>query len=131
MLAIIICLNYNSYNKMERVPQLKDIVIISHPEQESSSYIISEITPNMILLINPIDSNITGALIIKDDHWKVAGTDIDYQIEIMEPILLTHVRNVDMNVLLQLDDKSLHSACQLNKYTQSLCNDNIFWHLKI
>ena len=49
----------------------------------------------------------------------------------MASVIFTHVRNIDMNILLQLDDESLHSVCQVDKYTQSLCNDNVFWHLKI
>ena len=49
----------------------------------------------------------------------------------MASVIFTHVRNVDMNILAQLDDKSLQSVCQVDKYTQSLCNDNVFWHLKI
>src|SRR3990172_8316661 len=49
----------------------------------------------------------------------------------MASVIFTHVRNIDMNILLQLDDESLQSICQLNKYTRSLCDDNIFWALKI
>ena len=49
----------------------------------------------------------------------------------MVSVIFTHVRNVDMNILLQLDDESLHSVCQVDKYTKSLCSDNVFWHLKL
>ena len=49
----------------------------------------------------------------------------------MASVIFTHVRNIDMNILLQLDDESLQSVCRINKYTQSLCKDNVFWHLKI
>ena len=49
----------------------------------------------------------------------------------MTSVIFTHVRNVDMNILLQLDDELLQSVCRIDKYTQSLCNDNTLWHLKL
>lgn len=46
-------------------------------------------------------------------------------------ILLTYIKNIDTNTLLQIDnDDILMKTCALNKYTQSLCN-NYFWELKI
>lgn len=46
-------------------------------------------------------------------------------------ILLTYIKNIDTNTLLQIDDDDiLMKTCALNKYTQSLCN-NYFWELKI
>ena len=43
------------------------------------------------------------------------------------PILFTNIPEVDINILLQLPDDSLESACTINKYAASLCDEN-FWH---
>ncbi len=46
-------------------------------------------------------------------------------------ILLTYKKDVDRNILLQInDDDILIKTCILNKYTQFLC-DNYFWESKI
>ena len=46
-------------------------------------------------------------------------------------ILLTYIKDIDTNVLLQInDDTTLTAVSLLNKYTQSICN-NHFWELKI
>src|SRR3970040_431088 len=42
-------------------------------------------------------------------------------------ILFTNIPEIDTQILLHLPDDSLESACTINKYVASLCNEN-FWH---
>ena len=42
-------------------------------------------------------------------------------------ITFTNVPEIDTQILLHLPDDSLESACTINKYAASLCDDN-FWH---
>src|SRR3970282_310058 len=42
-------------------------------------------------------------------------------------ILFTNIPEIDTQILLSLPDDSLESACTINKYAASLCDDN-FWH---
>lgn len=37
------------------------------------------------------------------------------------------IRELDQEILLNLDDKSLARACQIDKWTQSLCANPLFW----
>src|SRR3990172_12252206 len=42
-------------------------------------------------------------------------------------ILFTNIPEIDTQILLALPDDSLESACTINKYATSLCDEN-FWH---
>ena len=42
-------------------------------------------------------------------------------------ILFTNIPEIDTQILLSLPDDSLESACTINKYAASLCDEN-FWH---
>lgn len=68
---------------------------------------------------------------MENGYWKVFGSDANYNIRIIEPILLTGVSDPDMHILAQLDDKILGAVCRVNKYTASLCQNDAFWALKI
>ena len=40
---------------------------------------------------------------------------------------ITGIKDLDFKILMLLEDKELGNVCQANKYTYSLCKDNIFW----
>lgn len=40
---------------------------------------------------------------------------------------LTGDKNLDMMILMQLNDNELGKVCQVNKYVNSLCENDIFW----
>ena len=41
--------------------------------------------------------------------------------------MLTGNKDVDRKILNKLEDKDLVKACQVNKYADSICNDQVFW----
>lgn len=40
---------------------------------------------------------------------------------------ITGIKDLDFKILMSFDDKELGKICQINKYINSLCKDNIFW----
>ena len=44
--------------------------------------------------------------------------------------LYTGIPDIDKEIILHLSDKILSNVCQLNKYTQGLCNED-FWNRRI
>ena len=44
---------------------------------------------------------------------------------------LTGNKDIDFKILLELNDTELGRVCQVNKYVNSLCNDDNFWRLKV
>jgi stalled ribosome alternative rescue factor ArfA len=44
---------------------------------------------------------------------------------------LTGDANVDILIMLQLDDPTLATTCQTNKYAKQLCNNENFWRQKV
>jgi hypothetical protein len=43
--------------------------------------------------------------------------------------VLTGIRDIDRQILLNLDDADLYNVCLTNKYLKSLCDDDDFWKL--
>jgi uncharacterized protein YuzE len=39
----------------------------------------------------------------------------------------TNIKDINMKILLDIDDKDLIKACLTNKYINSICNDDTFW----
>lgn len=44
---------------------------------------------------------------------------------------LTGIPEVDQNILLDLDYKSLKEVCMVNVYAKNLCEDDCFWNQKL
>jgi hypothetical protein len=44
---------------------------------------------------------------------------------------LTGIRDTDILILLQLEDRELGPVCSVNSYVRSLCNDENFWRTRI
>jgi hypothetical protein len=44
---------------------------------------------------------------------------------------MTGIEPIDMNILLQMDDKSLTSACRVNTYISGLCKNDMLWKQRI
>ncbi len=44
---------------------------------------------------------------------------------------LTGIRDVDIEILLNLDDNELPRVCAVNKYVNSICEDDKFWYRRI
>jgi hypothetical protein len=42
----------------------------------------------------------------------------------------TGIKNVDLEILLQVDDNDLKNVCSTSKYLKSLCDEQDFWRLK-
>ena len=46
-------------------------------------------------------------------------------------VTFTGVKDVDMLILMQLDDKSLFRTCKVNKYVNDLCKSENFWRNRL
>ena len=114
---------------MERTPHINDIVEILEPAGDLILFVIENINNDVIYLRN-INTSKNIQLIIKNNEWKVKGTNINYSINIINKILFTKNRDIDIEILLNLNDELLTIVCQTNKYSNRLCN-NDFWKLKI
>ncbi len=44
---------------------------------------------------------------------------------------LTGIRDVDIEILLNLDDSELPRVCSVNKYVNKLCEHDDFWYRRI
>ena len=44
---------------------------------------------------------------------------------------LTGVRDVDMNIILQLEDRELPRVCAVNKYVNEICESDAFWYRRL
>lgn len=49
----------------------------------------------------------------------------------VEKIGFTGLKDTDLLILMQLEDKELFEVCSLNKYLYSLCNNEHFWYNRI
>ena len=39
----------------------------------------------------------------------------------------TYISEIDQNILMDVDDANLFRACNIDSYTQSICDDEVFW----
>jgi len=46
-------------------------------------------------------------------------------------ITFTGLKDTDLLILMELEDKELFEVCSLNKYLRSLCNNDYFWYNRI
>ena len=44
---------------------------------------------------------------------------------------LSQIKDVDMEILNNLNDKDLLAFCSTDKYAKSICNDQIFWQRRV
>ena len=44
---------------------------------------------------------------------------------------LTGIRDVDMNIILQLEDSDLPRVCAVNKYVNEICESDAFWYRRL
>ena len=44
---------------------------------------------------------------------------------------LTGVKDVDMEIILQLDDRELPRVCAVNKYVNEICQSDAFWYKRL
>ena len=142
---------------MSRSIQVGDFVLVSLPGYSTSIHIIRQIDQSVIY-ISPDSDPETLSLIVPlglgsglgsgQGGWQVYGFHVNYQIEfIANPNILTQPTqstltksigtiltgelNVDILIFAQLDDQSLSNACQVDKYTASLCLNDMLWFQKV
>ena len=104
---------------MERVPQAKDIIRVSEPDMPPMFFGVQTVTDDRIILRN-LSTQERVDLEIMDGKWVVAGSNMLYDIEILETVSLTGIESVDSHILLQLDDDVLMQVCKLSTYTRGV-----------
>jgi hypothetical protein len=65
---------------------------------------------------------------------KLVGKPIDFPNlpkKEIENIGFTGLKDTDLLILMELEDKELFEVCSLNKYLRSLCNNDYFWYNRI
>ncbi len=106
---------------MDRIPRIGDIIRISSPD-DSRLFVVEAITTNKLSLYDPFNNSIKFELTIPNEN---------YYIEILDKVPLTGNKLIDMNIMLQLDDNELNLICMTDKYTNSICQEDYFWKLRI
>lgn len=119
---------------MNRSLEIGDFVTISLPNYVDSHYVITNIDSNLkeITTDNLSIKNSQLKLVFDSikKKWQVKGDNLDYDIQFSAHIFLSKNPEIDYNILLYLDSKSLETICELDEYTKDLCNDNLFWKTK-
>ena len=115
-----------------------DFVELSHSNNSSIVYTIQSIVksgPIIIIYIKPVSNpNIYLSLnVYPSGKISVSGTSIQYDIKFLPhpSFKFTGDKDIDMNVLAQLDDESLFYASQINKYSSQLYQNPTLWKIKI
>jgi hypothetical protein len=89
------------------------------------------------LLINSVGYIIQGEtqqyqLTFKTNLSELQGERASRQIGTgQQQFAMTGVGPIDINILLQMDDQTLTSACQTDRYISGLCRSEELWRLKI
>jgi hypothetical protein len=103
-----------------------------------------------ITLQNVNDSSDVKTLLINSAGYIIQGETQQYQLKFgadlyelqgkrpstyigtgQQQFAMTGVGPIDINILLQMDDQTLTSACQTDRYISSLCRNEELWRLKI
>lgn len=115
---------------MARAPELSDIIRISS-DHESKLYVIDKITPEIMTLRDPLNHLNLITLINDNGHWKVAGSNMEYTIEILDKVLLTDIPDIDVNILRQIDNEVLTVLCRTDEYVTKICRGEKLWMIKM
>lgn len=118
-------------NKMaSRSLQPGDYVLLT-AAGKSQTYLIKNITLEGIYISPLTDPTQRILLTGISGQWKVQGSVVDYKIEFAPkenpPLVFTNTPEIDIQILNNLDDNTLNSACQTNKYAESLCRKSELW----
>jgi hypothetical protein len=116
---------------MSRVVGQDDLAVITINNQEHP-VVITSVTPQSIIAGD-------YTLIPTDDGWRVQNYELPHTIEFLasnveetyRERLLTGVEDVDRLILLDLDYRSLITACISDQYTNRICQDDFFWQQKV
>ena len=111
---------------MSRTIQVGDFALISVGDQQFS-FPITSIDSSGIYLPN---YNIVSV----NNQWQVQGYHVPHTVTFYEApsrVSFTGVRELDWNILLELDYQSLARACQANIEINRICQDDSFWKAKV
>lgn len=102
---------------------------------KSQTYLVKNISLEGIY-ISPLTDPTQKILLTEvSEAWKVQGSVIDYGIEFASkenpPLIFTNVSELDIQMLNNLDDDTLQSACQMNKYISDLCRKDELWERRV
>ena len=120
---------------MERSINPGDYVILTHGA-DSNLYSIEQITPAEIGVALVTNVTQKRVLLPKNGEWVVGGATVKYKIEFrsredVPQLLFTRTHDVDIQILNELDDKTLSLTCQLDKYAASLCSTDDLWRKRV
>ena len=111
---------------MSRTIQVGDLALITVGDQQFS-FPITSIDSSGIYLPN---YNIVSV----NNQWQVQGYHVPHTVTFYEApsrVSFTGVRELDWNILLELDYQSLARACQANIEINRICQDDSFWKAKV
>ncbi len=118
---------------MSRPIQSGDYVHISLGGS-SALFVILDIRPDGIYIHPENDPQSISKLIQSESGWLVEGTTEPYELTFMaavtpspEKVTLTGTPDVDIEILNQLDDRSLIASCPTNSYFANLCRNDKLW----
>src|SRR5579871_3372077 len=109
---------------MADIPRSGSIIKIAAPDEDPRFFVVTSSEPDRLFLRDASDHRNQPVLVVENGQWKVDGSSIPYNIEILESVLLTEQPEIDMKILLQVNDDVLPAICETNSYTRSLCLDD-------
>ena len=121
---------YDYSLKRVRNIQSNDFAIVTDASKNYTKFIIHSVD-NKIIILKTDNPNFLGALVLIDGIWKVYGTNDKYDVKFEAGVTLTGVSDVNLDILLLLDDKSLMAVCNTNKEMYNICKNDTFWEEKV
>lgn len=121
--------------KMERPIETGDFVKVSIGE-DIQTYIIQNIEPERIHIALVSDVDQKKVLVSTPEEWKVSGIPEKHDIEFfskesLPQLFFTKTPEIDTEILVNLDDKTLSLICQVDRYAKSLCDSQELWEKRL
>src|SRR3990167_4189555 len=120
---------------MSRTIQLGDLVRVSF-DNDVALYRIEKISDTEITIYAIVNPSIKNSIKLVDEadsssitpKWKFEGTNENVEfIDPNAPLPFTYIYDVDIIILSNLDSITLDMICQVNRYAQTLCQNETLW----
>lgn len=114
-----------SIESISKQPSLVTIILINIEDMLDVKTLLIDASGKIRIqgLIEPRQIRFESDLTTLEDSQSIETDPIQFAMTGIEP--------VDINILLQMDDKTLTSACRVNKYISGLCKNDMLWKQRI
>ena len=116
----------------ERQIQTGDVFQVTLPTGEDL-YRVTAVSATQIDGYSIASPTFKTKVLMIDGQWKFEGTNKNVKFYALENFNLpfVNVPNADIQILMNLDGKTLGVVCQLNKYVNQLCQNDTLWQAMV